>query len=149
MASDSDGSQAPRMEGKNDRKIALLLASGHTQREVAERLGVSRRTIERRAATPGVRRAISRFRAASTSAGAGALARHYKEAVAVLVELMRGGSRWDTTRLAAASRIIDAAHRANEQGEMVERLDELESLLAEVRGNGEESKPEIAGRDAG
>jgi transcriptional regulator with XRE-family HTH domain len=120
-------------KAKHDRQIARLLASGLTQSEVAKRLGVSRRTIERRYAVPRVRRLVASFRDAACAAGLGSLCRRFRRAVEVVGELMESANRWDGIRLQAASRIIESCLKAREQTDIAERLEELERLLVEVQ----------------
>jgi hypothetical protein len=110
-----------------DGVLIAALAAGATQEDAAAQAGVSERTVRRRLDDPGFSRQVSAARAEMVARAVAQLAAASTEAVETLRGLL--GSPLDFARLAAARAILEVGMKMREQGELAERVEQLEARL--------------------
>lgn len=113
-----------------DSLLIAALASGATQREAADRAGVSERTVRRRLSDPEFCAAVEHARREMVAQAVAHLSGTATEAARTLRALLR--ARSEHARLGAARAVLDYLRQHRESVEIEQRLRELEAMAAEV-----------------
>jgi hypothetical protein len=111
-----------------DDSLVFALATGLSVLTAAQRAGVSERTVYRRLDDPVFRQRISETRTGLFAEAVGRLAGLAGKAADALGELLT--SERDLVKLQAAKGVLDLGPKLREAGELAERLDALERLVA-------------------
>ncbi len=88
------------------RRAAEMLATGETQRDVAEKLKLSERTLHYWVATPEFDSYLIELENTARESATRVLRRHGIKAAEKLAELMQWGSRYDNVQLRAATALL-------------------------------------------
>jgi predicted trehalose synthase len=116
---------------EDDLLLAAALAGGAKVPAIAEKLGVSTRTIHRRKADPAFRALVSEIRSTMLDGVVGRLAELADEAVTALAGLLKPES--DGVRLQAANVVLSTLLKAREHVELSDRLAALEQRAGKSR----------------
>ena len=120
---------AGRGKHNADLVLVLALASGLTNRQAAERAGISERTVARRLADPEFQRQISEAKAATLSQTVAQLTAAGLAAVTTLVRLLDADS--ESAQLGAARSILELGTKLRESYELEQRITALEAQAAQ------------------
>jgi len=124
-----------RQDAASRRQRALeLLAEGQTPQAVAERLGVSLRTIRSYLASPNVRETLQRLRDERLRQLAGRALAEAGAALATLRAIVEDEAMPPQARVSAAGKLLDVALRLAETVDLAERVEALEELVQERGG---------------
>jgi predicted ArsR family transcriptional regulator len=119
-----------RQDAASRRQRTLeLLAEGLTPRGVAERLGISLRTVRAYLARPDARDALHRLRAERLRQLAGRALTAAEPALEALLAIAGDDRLPPAARVAAAGRLLDVALRLHEVSDLTERVEALERQL--------------------
>lgn len=125
-----------RQDAASRRQRALeLLAEGQTPQAVAERLGVSLRTVRGYLASPAVRQTLQRVRDERLRQLAGRALVEAGPALAVLRSIVEDPAIPPQARVSAAGKLLDMAMRLAETVDLAERVAALEELLEGLAQN--------------
>lgn len=125
-------------------RMIELLAEGVPPAAIAERLGVSLRSIRRYLASPGVRETLGRLRDERLRQLAGRALTEAGAALATLRAIVEDPTTPAQARVSAAGKLLDVALRLVEAVDLAERVEALEAL---VQGQGQGHGPEgVPGR---
>ena len=118
---------------EQDELMIVCLAQGWTHRQVADQVGVSTKTVQRRMGEPSFAAAVSRRRRERVEQLTGQLITVSDGAVGVLQDLLTSGDpkiqlRAATVTLGQASRF----HQGEQERELARRQDEMEQQLREA-----------------
>jgi len=111
----------------------LMLAEGGSTLEVAERIGVSDRTIRKWRALPEFRAELDALQREATRTAVCALRSQAIHAVNALGRVVQDGDAAPTARVSAARVVLDGIWKAEE----LDRLDALEARLDLLEGRAE------------
>jgi hypothetical protein len=111
--------------------LALAIASGESLAASAKLAKIGERTARRWAAAPAFRRRVEELRAAIVDEAQGKLTASITRASDTIVALLSDPSA--QIKLAAARAILDYRSRLKSEGELADRVNELERLVAELR----------------
>ena len=125
-----DGNNFDNLKGEP--QVALTLAAGASYRSAASATGVSPRTVARRMNDPAYARHVRQLRSDMIEGASGRLASLTMKAAVTLGKLLDSDA--DQTTLGAARAILDQAGRYRELVELSERVEAIESMLAESGG---------------
>jgi len=106
------------------KKAALLLATGHRVRFVAEQIGVTERTVRGWKRNPRFQAVIEGYRSEAIAALVGRLSEAGSAAASALTDLLK--SEDENIRLRAAIAIIDRLPATDEYFKLSERVRKLE-----------------------
>jgi hypothetical protein len=112
-----------------DGALIAALVAGRPVAEAAAAAGMSERTAERRLADPAFRAELKAARDRTVEAATTALGQASTRAVRTLVALM-SWRKPASIRLASARAVLDLGARFREQGELAQRIAEIEARLA-------------------
>lgn len=115
---------------KGDPVLIAELARGATKTEAAKLAGVGITTVKKRLKDPEFRQLVSKQRRLFLDVAAGLLAKSSAEAAGVLDELIKDKEMAGHVRRSAARDILDHAMKLRESGELEERVQALEALVA-------------------
>lgn len=115
---------------KGDAILIMELARGATQNAAAKAAGVSANTVTRRVKDSGFRKRVSELRRQALDIAAGVLAKSSAGAAEVLDALAQSVDEAGHVRRSAARDILDHAMKLREAGELEERLQIIENILA-------------------
>lgn len=113
------------MARKAEEQIVMALAAGASKESAAKIAGVSSRTVFRRCQDAEFRARVDRARAELVEGAVGRLSAIGPLAADELHRLIKDGTS-DAVKLGAARSALDTMFRANEQLNVVRRLEELE-----------------------
>jgi hypothetical protein len=110
--------------------VATSIASGLSIRAAARKAGVGERTAYRwHAESPGFAALVAKLRDATLNRTVGKLVKASTRAAEALAQLIKSPD--EVIRLRACTAILDAGIRVRDHAEVLGRLTELESTLAE------------------
>ena len=111
-----------------DTTLVMALASGLSNRQVAQQAGCSERTVARRLADPAFRRRVDEARAAIIAQTTAQLTAAGLAAVRTFLKLLDAES--ESVQLGAAKAIIELGGKLREAGELEARIAALEAQAA-------------------
>ena len=114
---------------RRDGVLVASLVTGSSRRETAEAAGCSVRTVGRRLADKGFRRALNDARRALFDEVLGRTVHHATRSADVLAAIRDNPETKAAVRVTAARVLLDAALRYRELSELVERIERLEELI--------------------
>jgi predicted transcriptional regulator len=117
-----------------------LIAEGQPPHAVAERLGVSLRSIRRYLASPDARATLQRLRDERLAQLAGRALAEAAPALAILRQIAEDPDAPPQARVSAASKLLDVATRLYEAVDLAERVRQLEDVV-EPAGGGRYGAP--------
>jgi hypothetical protein len=117
---------------ERDAVLALALATGASINDAAERIGVDRKTIQRRLADPEFRRLVSEFRGELIATTLGRMADKMTRAADGLAALLDDSNPW--IRLCAIRAMLSFGLKLRDFVDVDERIHELEAELARKQG---------------
>ena|SRR5208282_53347 len=112
-----------------DELLIATLACGATAEIAAQKVGISRATVQRRLKNPAFCARLQQVRSEMVSRTAGMLTASGGEAVKTLVELLKSTVP-HATRLGAARTILELGPKAREASDLEQRLLAVEQQLA-------------------
>lgn len=123
-------------DGLTETQVLALaeLARGRTQREAADAVGVSDRTIRNWMGLPAFQAALREARATLLAETSTLLHSAAGAAVRTLREVMEDSRTGGLARVLAARAALTLTYRSAEVDDLTQRMTELEAALAEVNG---------------
>ena len=118
---------------ENDSLLAMLLASGASINDAAEKAGVCRKTVERRLADPDFRGLIADFHGQLIAAALGEMAGHLTKAARVVAELLDAPE--PHTRLRAARAMFLFTLRLRDSVELADQINQVKAELDRKLGD--------------
>jgi hypothetical protein len=115
-------------------KAAALLANGNTIQHTADVLGVHENTIDKWKRKPEFMIAIRESEEVLFQETLTSLKKYAKEAVGVILEIMRNPKVAPYVRVNACNSILDKALDVHQRQELEARLQELEDVVRAVHG---------------
>ena len=113
-----------------DTTLVMALASGLSNRQVAQQAGCSERTVARRLADPAFRRRVDEARAATIAQTAAQLTAAGLAAVRTFLKLLDAES--ESVQLGAAKAILELGGKLRETQELEAQVRALEERLAQL-----------------
>jgi DNA-binding CsgD family transcriptional regulator len=123
---------SPNVAPRKNLELALILATGASTLDAAEKLQISRRTVQRKLRKPAFRKLVADLRSQLFSSALGRMAENMTHATDALASLLDASD--PAVRLRAARATLSLALRLRDSVEVSDRLSELEAELARKQG---------------
>ena len=114
---------------RRDQLLVLSLATGTSNQSAAEAAGCATKTVQRRLADPGFRRALDETRNRLFEQALGRAVHHAVRAADVLAEIMDDADNPPRVRVSAAKVLLDSATRYRELDELARRVTAVEESV--------------------
>jgi DNA-binding CsgD family transcriptional regulator len=123
---------SPNVAPRKNLELALILATGASTLDAAQKLQISRRTVQRKLRKPAFRKLVAELRSQLFSAALGRMAENMTRATDSLASLLDASD--PAVKLRASRTMLSLAMRLRDSVDVSDRLSEMEAELARKLG---------------